>query len=223
MTENIENCWQTERLVFRSVRETDYDWFFNNIDNDPVNRALTRPTVLAPPRREKPEEWIKTWQGPSRLLDVVICLHKPPGSEAYQEERSTESSQPDKIRIGFLGLGYGGFGSSPHNRACELGITLTAAYQQHGYGTEAVRWALAWAFRRANMHSVNLGSVEFNKRAHKCYEKCGFKFQGRKRQCFWHERKWYDFFFFDILEDEWEASWDLPKEKNENVAKGPGQ
>lgn len=205
MTENTENAWHTERLVFRSVRETDYDWFFNYIDNDPVNTALSRPIALAPPKREKPEEWIKNWQGPSRLLDVVICLHRPPETEAFQEEGSAQSSQPEKIRIGFLGLGYGGYGPSPHNRACELGITLTAAYQEHGYGTEAVRWALDWAFRRANMHSVNLSSVEFNKRAHKCYEKCGFKVQGRRRQCFWHDRRWYDLVFFDILEDEWEA------------------
>lgn len=212
MTENTENAWQTERLVCRSVREIDYDWFFNHIDNDPVNMALSRPTVLAPPRRQKPEEWTKTWQGPSRLFDVVICLRRPPENEGHQKDGRTASSQPEEIRIGFLGLGYGGFGSSPHNRACQLGITLTAAHQDHGYGTEAVRWALDWAFRRANMHSVNLSSVGFNKRAHKCYEKCGSKFQGRKRQCFWHERKWYDLFFFDILEDEWEKSRELNKE-----------
>lgn len=214
MTEGIENAWQTERLSFRSVRETDYDWFFKNIDNDPVNMALSRPCVLAPPRQEKPEEWIKIWQGPSRLLDVVICLRKSPETGGHlKEERSqhSESTQSEEIRIGFLGLGYHGFGSSPHSRASELGITLTAAYQDHGYGTEAVRWALDWAFCRANMHSVNLCSIEFNKRAHKCYEKCGFKLEGRRRQCFWHERKWYDLFFFGILEDEWEESRDSTK------------
>lgn len=213
MTEHIENAWQTERLVFRSVRETDYNWYFAHIDTDPVNMALSRPTVLGPPRRQKPEEWIRTWQGPSRLLDVVICLRRPTENDKHQKERGpTESSPAEEIRMGFLGLGYGGYGSSPHNRACELGITLSAAHQDHGYGTEAVRWALDWAFRRANLHSVNLASVEFNKRAHKCYEKCGFKFQGRMRQCFWHERKWHDLFFFDILEDEWEQSRELNKE-----------
>lgn len=206
MTANLKDAWRTERLYFRSLRETDYDWFFNNIDSDPLNQALSSPCLLAPPRRQKPDEWYKIWQGPNRLLDVVICLGEPINPEVPREEGgdNPDTTQPEEKRIGLLCVCYSGYGQSPHNSACELGITLTSSYQDNGYGTESVRWALDWAFRRANIHSVNLSSVEYNKRAHRCYEKCGFKLVGRRRQCCWHERKWYDLFFYDILEDEWE-------------------
>lgn len=206
MTDGLEDAWKSKRLFFRSIRDTDYDWFFNNIDGDPLNRALGGPSLLAPPKRQKPEEWCKHWEGPSRLLDVVICLREPANSEGPRKENDDhpDTTQAVEQRIGFLGISYGGSGPSPHHRACQLGITLTSAYQDHGYGTESVQWALDWAFLRANMHSVNLSSVEYNKRAHRCYEKCGFKLDGRRRQCFWHERKWYDLFFYGILEEEWD-------------------
>lgn len=193
---------------------------FNEIETDPVNMILSTPLILAPPKRKKPDEWMDMWKGPGHLLLVVICLATTqPDSSARNstedQEKAPNGLKPDRdaasapaaapqTRIGFLRLSYSGYGTSPHNRACDLGITLTAPYQDKGYGTEAVGWALDWAFRHANLHSVNLGSVEYNTRAHKCYEKCGFRFEGRRRQCCWHDRRWYDLLFFSILEDEWE-------------------
>ncbi|KAJ4394666.1 hypothetical protein N0V93_003885 [Gnomoniopsis smithogilvyi] len=183
MTANLEDAWKTERLSFRSIRESDYEWWFNDIDSDPVNVALSSPFFLAPPRPKKPEEWYKMWDGPNELLDVVIYLCEPANSARPLKEGGDETdiAQSKETRIGFLRISY-----------------------DHGYGTECVQWALDWAFRRANMHSVNLGSVEYNTRAHRCYEKCGFKLEGRRRQCFWHDRKWYDLFLYGILEEEWE-------------------
>ena len=60
--------------------------------------------------------------------------------------------------IGMLTLGIPG---SPdtyahHHRRVVLGITLANAYCDRGYGTEALRWALAWAFGKAGLHRVSL-------------------------------------------------------------------
>lgn len=205
MAANVKDAWQTERLYFRAVCEADYEWLFSEIHGDPINHALSSPFMLAPPRRKKPDEWIKQSDD---LLNVVVCVraHNP------TEDETTPDATPDKeSRIGILFLRYGGYGPSPHNRSCELGITLGGPHQNQGYGTEAVQWALDWAFRRGNMHSVHLGSIDFNTRAHKCYEKCGFKLEGRARQVFWHDRKWYDCLSFGIIEDEWEALRNLKK------------
>lgn len=197
MASHLKDAWRTDRLYFRTFCEADYDWMFTAINSDPVNHALANPFPLAPPRRKKPDEWLKLWEG---LLNVVICVRTDNAGQ-QPDQQAGDGEQ----RIGLLALRYGGYGPSPHNRACELSITLAEASQNRGYGTEAVQWALDWAFRRGNMHSVNLGSVSHNTRAHRCYEKCGFKLAGRRRQCVWHDRKWYDCLDFDILEDEWEA------------------
>lgn len=203
---SLQDAWRTDRLQFRTVAETDYDWWFDEIDSDPVNQALASPFQLIPPRRKKPEEWLKSF---SHSFDLVICLRADTQDDEPKEARlglvpDTEKT-PEK-RIGFMNLAYGGPGRSPHNRAADFGITLTGPHQNKGYGTEAVRWALDWAFLRGNFHSVHLSSLEYNPRAHKCYEKCGFKLEGRIRQTIWFERKWYDCLEFGILEEEWEAS-----------------
>lgn len=206
--ESVKNIWQSERLTFRAIAPDDQEWMFNEVQSDPLNMCLGTPVILAPPSRKKPEDWIQMWQGKDSLMNVVICLRQ--SSATLTEERADDrkaAAAPISTteRIGFLALGYGGgYGRSPHSRACNLGILLTAPYRSKGYGTEAVNWAVDWAFRHGNMHSVNLSSIEYNTQAHRCYEKCGFKPEGRRRQCWWHDRKWYDLLLFGILEDEWE-------------------
>lgn len=213
---NVQKIWHSERLVFRSLRQEDYNDFVYEMHSDPVIYSMATPNIMAPPIRQKPEEWFGefTKRKPT-LLHLAICLpaesteQTSDNNNNVQEEKETSSkavtkSSSEPKPIGQLHLAYGVYGPSPHTRAATLGIGFTAAYQNKGYGTEAVNWALDWAFRYANLHSVHLGSIEYNTRAHKCYEKCGFKLDGRQRQCFWLDRKYYDVFLYSIMEDEWE-------------------
>lgn len=180
---SLKDAWRTDRLYFRTLCDTDYDWYFDEIESDPVNHALSDPSILSPPRREKADAWIKRYNA---LLDVVVCIRTDTTPEEPEEAQDGEQQDTVKdakveTRIGYLNARYGGCGRSPHNRSCELGITLAAPYQDKGYGTETIQWAVDWAFLRGNMHSVHLSSFEFNPRAHKCYEKCGFKLEGNQQ------------------------------------------
>lgn len=223
---SVNSIWRSERLVYRGASHEDQDFIFNNIDLDPVNTCLATPALLAPPGKRKPEEWWESFKPtPNRLMTVIICLPADEAKETATEPITADTvpvlrlpttitttagsdksaTEQQKLKpIGFLGLEYNGYGISPHSRAAQMGITIIKAYQNSGYGTEAVNWVLDWGFRHANLHSIHLGSVEYNKRAHRCYEKCGFTMDGRRRQCFWHDRKYWDLYFFSILEDEWE-------------------
>lgn len=212
--DHVPRIWKSDRLIYRSISSDDQEWMFNELESDPMNHFLSTPLILAPPRRKKPDEWMDMWKSATSILGLVICLQ--PQEEHQKSQSSSPEEQnkqgpagdvPQPTRIGILRLSYGGYGTSPHNRAGDLGLALTAPYQGKGYGTEAVNWTLDWAFRHANMHSVNLGSVAYNTRAHRCYEKCGFKLQGRRREVCWHDRKWHDLLLFGILENEWEELW----------------
>lgn len=55
-------------------------------------------------------------------------------------------------------------------------------YWERGYGTDAVTALLDHAFRRMNLSLVYLRVFSFNKRAVSCYEKCGFRKEGRLRR-----------------------------------------
>lgn len=211
----VDRIWSSERLVYRGLRKEDQDFIWSTVDEDPVTCCLATPMLLSPPQRKSADDWWTQFKGgPTQLLGVVVCLLPPPSSSTSTNGDATENSPSTTTKpaspteptpIGLCNLDYGGYGTSPHSRSATLGIAIARAYQDRGYGTEVVRWALAWGFRHANLHSIHLGTVAYNTRAHRCYEKCGFTRDGRRRQCFWHDRRYWDLYFFSILEDEWAA------------------
>lgn len=57
----------------------------------------------------------------------------------------------------------------------ELGIAITAAKQDRGYGTEAIRAVTDYAFDQLVLKRVFLKVYPDNARAIRVYEKCGFR------------------------------------------------
>lgn len=57
----------------------------------------------------------------------------------------------------------------------ELGIAITAAKQDSGYGTEAIRAIIAYGARRLGLRRIFLKVYPDNARAIRVYEKCGFR------------------------------------------------
>lgn len=55
-----------------------------------------------------------------------------------------------------------------------LGIVFSARYVNMNYGTEAIKLFLDYYFNKLNMKVMYLNVAKFNKRAIRCYEKCGF-------------------------------------------------
>lgn len=51
-------------------------------------------------------------------------------------------------------------------------------YRSKGYGTEALKLFLNFLFNELGLRKVKLNVFVFNKRAIRCYEKCGFKVDG---------------------------------------------
>ena len=61
------------------------------------------------------------------------------------------------------------------DRAGELGIAVTAAMQDKGYGTEAVSAMVRYGMDTLDLHRVFLKVFPDNARAIRVYEKCGFR------------------------------------------------
>jgi RimJ/RimL family protein N-acetyltransferase len=74
----------------------------------------------------------------------------------------------------------------------------------NGYGTEATELMLTHAFTQLALHRVALTVFEFNARAIRSYEKCGFVVEGRARQAIFREGHFWDEIHMSILLDEWE-------------------
>ena len=140
-----------------------------------------------------------------QYLDVYI-----PMSQA-QEERWFEAQLADSgnriLGIETLdGVLLGNTGLHKINwkeRSAELGIVLgEKEYWGRGYGTDAIRTLLWFAFQEMNLHRVFLRVFEYNQRAMRCYEKCGFQLEGRLRQAHFHDGKYHDVLVMGILREE---------------------
>ena len=104
--------------------------------------------------------------------------------------------------IGFLDLG--GFDWVAGSAWVGIGVG-EPEYWGKGYGTDAMRILLRYAFAGLNLHRVNLNVFGYNERAFRSYLKCGFQEEGRQRQ--WLDRggqRW-DLIYMGILKEEWEA------------------
>lgn len=99
------------------------------------------------------------------------------------------------------------------NRTATLGIMIgEAENRSKGYGTEAIKLLLDFAFNYLNLNSVYLTYLDCNERARKCYEKVGFKEIGKRRNCRFLNGKYHDIVCMDILASEFEG--DYIKNKN---------
>jgi RimJ/RimL family protein N-acetyltransferase len=73
-----------------------------------------------------------------------------------------------------------------------------------GYGTEAGRLLLDYAFTRLGFHRVSIGVVALNERALGYWEGLGFKKEGVQRDGYHCNGEYSDFVMMSILEDEYE-------------------
>jgi len=79
-------------------------------------------------------------------------------------------------------------------------------YWGKGYSTDTMNVLLRFAFHELNLHRVNLNVFEYNPRAIRCYEKVGFKHEGRMRACLNRDGRRWDLVYMGILRSEWEES-----------------
>lgn len=79
------------------------------------------------------------------------------------------------------------------NRSMSFRIALGGAAEfGRGYGTEALRLLLDYAFDVVGVHRVTLEVFDFNTRAQRVYEKCGFVREGVQREALYWDGQWHD-------------------------------
>jgi RimJ/RimL family protein N-acetyltransferase len=81
-----------------------------------------------------------------------------------------------------------------------------------GYGTEALRLGLQYAFDELNLHRLTLTVIDYNTRAIALYEKAGFRQEGVFREFGQRDGKRYDMYLYGLLRPEWEAKIQRPTE-----------
>ncbi|RHW43403.1 N-acetyltransferase [Neobacillus notoginsengisoli] len=71
-----------------------------------------------------------------------------------------------------------------------------------GYGTEALKLLLEYAFLELNLHRVSLRVFSLNERAIHIYNKLGFTKEGVMRENLYRNGKWHDIIIMGVLKKE---------------------
>jgi diamine N-acetyltransferase len=91
-----------------------------------------------------------------------------------------------------------------HDRSAEIGIFIGEKdFWNKGYGAEAMRLMTGHGFMDLNLNRIYLRVFETNPRGIRCYEKAGFKHEGKLRQAHFQEGRYIDVILMSILKSEW--------------------
>ncbi|HVK04705.1 MAG TPA: GNAT family N-acetyltransferase [Armatimonadaceae bacterium] len=175
---------ETERLVLREYREDDW------------------PAVLA--YAADPEVLRYRASVPATEAEVRDAL-----ARLQEQRRETPRTRyefavalPDSDRvIGWLPLLLG-----RENQDAEIGWTLARAYWGRGYGTEAARAVLAFAFETLELHRVWARCQPENAASWRVMEKIGMRREAHFVRSQRVRERWVDSFYYALLAEEWWAA-----------------
>ncbi|GAM83688.1 hypothetical protein ANO11243_016770 [Dothideomycetidae sp. 11243] len=200
--------WASDRLVYRAIEKDDADWFQYELgghENDFLNSSDFLPVPQGSKQAIGSVEWLQ-----GCLLGVLICL---PAAETdtttitASDSATGTADKPSGPRKKPTPIGFIGMSNAPpdrqQHRHTMIGITMMNKYQNKGYGTEAIKWSLNWAFRYGNMHRVEIGALALNTGAVRLYERLGFTLESRKREHVWFDGRYADIVELAMLEREW--------------------
>ena len=182
-------------------------------------KKLVGERIYLSPRSTEDAEIFTEWLNDFETTDYLgrsWCLTSLEGEKKYLEENNNKEASfvivtlEKNQMIGTVSLED----INSINRTATLGIFIgDKNFRGNGYGTEAIRLLLDYGFNYMNLNNIKLDVMEFNERAIKCYEKCGFKEYGRRRKASFINGKYYDRIEMDILSEEFKESYI----KNKNI------
>jgi RimJ/RimL family protein N-acetyltransferase len=170
---------------------------------------LVRLTAINP---ESDPETIARWFQDSEFQQLAYDEPAAPVSARWWRERleKTQGAADLKLAIRTLTddrlIGYANlFDLMNEHYDCWLGIGIGDRNNwDKGYGTDALRILLRFAFQELNRHRVSLDVVAGNARAQRAYEKVGFVVEGRTRGSDHRNGRRRDLIHMGLLRSEWE-------------------
>lgn len=171
-----------DRVRLRGIEREDLPTFVRWFNDPEVRQYLL---MYEPMSKAKEERWFEEML--ERKNDLVFAIEAQIGEQW--------------VHIGNVGLHRIDW----KNRTAILGIALgEKAYWGQGFGTDATRTMLRFAFEELNLHRVELEVFDFNPRAMRSYEKAGFRHEGTRRQALFRQGRYHDVHVMSILQSEYQ-------------------
>jgi len=172
-----------ERVFLRPGERSDIPLFVRWLNDGETTSFLS---MRAPMSEAMEEQWFNRMleQQGKDAYHFVICL------------------LPDGTPIGTMGL----FHVDHVNGSAGIGISIGEKKMWgQGLGTDAMFALLDFGFGQLRLERMWLEVYEYNPRARRSYDKCGFVVEGVERHAIYKHGRHHDVQLMSILSDEWAA------------------
>lgn len=152
--------------------------------NDPAVAVFQNPAIRPQPA------------GPAAELFRRCSANGDSGSVGF-----SVVSRDDEALVGHAVV----YGAEVGPRSGTAAIVIGPGHTSRGYGTDALRTLLRYAFDEMGLHRLGLEVFSFNTRAIATYRKLGFREEGRRRESIFRAGHFHDEIMMGLLEPEWRS------------------
>lgn len=177
----------SNRLTLEPVKESDAEHLFSIFSDDALSSFLINDNIPI-----SSEEVLSQWKEEGYLNSDEEYLKK---DLLYVIKLTTTSD--------LMGFVYLSWINKTHERA-ELEITLrNSKVLGKGYGSEAIKLLTEYAFNRLCLTRLYLYVLDYNHRAIKCYEKCGFVKEAELRKHHKYKNEYHSVIMMGLNKEDW--------------------
>ncbi len=184
MTEQLDYFWKGTVVRLRATQKSDWeDWRREQQDSDAV-----------------------------RLMEWGIELPKSEASERamsdeYDDFRSNYRRMfaietHDNVLVGLINLS----GMDQKNGTFGISFCINKQFRKNGYGLDAARIALRYAFHELRLQKCNSGCVSINEASRALHRKLGFREEGLRRRSIYMNGQYYDDLLLGLLREEFDEA-----------------
>ncbi|HMN12226.1 MAG TPA: GNAT family protein [Bellilinea sp.] len=160
---------------------------------------------------EESSKLMSSWDHDSEYLRLLsfgpVTRYNAKATQEFFEKESGDElgfgiqTIADGKSVGFIGLNQ----INPLTRNAMVGMGIGERENwSKGYGTEAMKLVLNFAFEQLNLNRVTLDVFEVNQRGIRAYEKAGFLLEGRIKQALMKAGTRYDLILMGITRRRWD-------------------
>ena len=170
---------------------------------------------FAPPDPERDAEIESRWSHDPDFMRLISLDPVRPMTtaqvkkkyEAIEKEANNQFHfairlQTDDRLIGFAGLDQIGWTHGTARLTLSIGEVDDWG---KGYGREALRMILRYAFGELNLYRVGTSTFEYNERGLRFLQKAGFQIEVRQRESIHRDGRRWDGIWLGMLREEWEG------------------